>query len=265
MSKYSNFSAIAALFLALSAVSAHAQPESGRTNTAPGDWTVSAGAAVASTPSYSGSSKTKTMAIPTFDIRYRDWFFINPFSGVGVSTELLEGLKGSASLGASFDKREAKDDARLNGLGDVGIAPAVHLALDYKLGNAFAKTKLVSRLGSGNEKGTLLEAEVGYNVLASRAGVLGLGLQVKAVDGTYASNFFGVSASQSAASGLSAFNAKAGIASVGAFVQAIVPVNDRWTFFGRAAYNQLRNDAANGPITVDRDQTTLLATMIYKF
>lgn len=260
-----NFPLVPALVLALLTAGAHAQQGPGQANKPTGDWSVSAGAVVATGPSYSGASKSKSMAIPTFDIRYRDWFFINPYSGIGVSAELLEGLKGSASFGASFDKREAKDDLRLSGLGDVGAAPAIHLALDYKLGNAFAKTKLISRVASSNEQGTLLEAEAGYNVFASRAGVLGLGLQVKAMDGTYASNFYGVSASQSAASGLRVFNAKAGLASVGTFVQAIVPVNDRWTFFGRAAYNQLRNDAANGPITVDRDQTSLLATMLYRF
>lgn len=265
MTTASHFPPLAAILLAGSSVGALAQSAPVQANKTADDWTVSAGAALASAPSYSGAAKTKTMAIPTFDIRYRDWFFINPFLGVGVSTELLDGLRGSASLGPSFDRREAKDEARLNGLGDVRIALAVNLSLDYKLGNAFTKTRLVSRLGSGNERGTVLEAEAGYNVLASRSGVLGLGLQVKAVDGTYASNFSGVSASQSAASGLAVFNAKAGVASVGAFVQAIVPVNDRWTFFGRAAYNQLRNDAANSPITVDRDQATLLATMIYKF
>jgi len=52
----------------------------------------------------------------------------------------------------------------------------------------------------------------------------------------------------SAASALPLFNVNSGVASVGPFVQAIVPVSDRWTFFGRAAYGKLRGDAAASPI-----------------
>ncbi|MBG6219662.1 MULTISPECIES: MipA/OmpV family protein [unclassified Janthinobacterium] len=265
MTANTNFHPLVALFFAFSTVNAHAQTQSVPTTTTKSDWSVSAGAAIATGPRYAGSSKNKTMAIPTFDLRYRDWFFINPIAGVGVSADLLDGLKGTASIGVSFDKREAKDDVRLRGLGDIGFTPAINLGLEYRLGNAFVKSKLISRLGSSNKQGTLLETEVGYNVLASRAGVLGLGLQVKAMDNTYAGNFFGVSASQSNASGMAVFKANSGVASAGAFVQAIVPLTDRWTFFGRAANNKLRNAAAISPITVDRDQSSLLATMIYKF
>lgn len=258
---------LSALFLLLSSAVTQAQTAQpyGTAAESTSDWTFSAGAAVAYSPRYAGASKKKAMAIPTFDIRYRDWFFINPFKGIGAEVELLEGLKGSASIGASFDERKAKDDARLNGLGDIGVAAATRLEVEYELDKAFIKGKVISRLGSSKGRGTLFEAEVGYNVLASRAGVLALGLEVKAMDNTYARNFFGVSAQQSAASGLPVFNAKSGVAGVGPFVQAVVPVTDRWTFFGRVAYNKLRGDAAASPITVERNQPFVLATVIYKF
>lgn len=267
MTTNTHIGTLSALCFALLSLNAQAQtaPMPGAATTTTSDWTFMAGAAAASGPSYIGASKTKTLAIPTFDVRYRDWFFITPLRGIGVEVELLQGLKGSASVGASFDAREAKDDARLNGLGDIGMVPAINLGLDYAAGKAFVKGKLISRVGNSNERGTLFEVDAGYNVVASRSGVLGLGLQAKAMDNTYASNFFGVSAQQSAASGLPVFNASGGVASVGAFVQAIVPVSDRWTIFGRAAYSTLQNDAANGPITVERDQVFLVATLLYKF
>ena len=200
------------LAAALCALSAHAQPTggAGAPSQAASDWTYSAGAAVLSGPRFAGAGSNRTMLVPTFDIRYRDRLFINPIRGIGAEVQLLDGLKASASVGASFDSRKAKDDARLNGLGDIGVAPAVRLGLDYRVGQTFASAEVVSRLGSSDGRGTLLEAEAGYNLLASRAGVLGVGLEVKAMDSTYARNFFGVSAAQSAASGLPAFNAQSG-------------------------------------------------------
>lgn len=267
MNASTNTWTLSTLFLILS--SAGAQAQTAPTSVAPTrstrDWTFNAGAAVPSGPRYVGASKTRTMVIPTFDIKYGDWFFINPIRGIGAEVELLEGLKGSASVGADFSRRKAKDDARLNGLVDIGIAPAMRLGLDYKLGRDFVSGKLISRLGSSDGRGTLFEADAGYNVLSNPAGVLGLGLQVKAMDGTYARNFFGVSAQQSAASGLPVFNAEGGLQSIGPFVQAVVPVSDRWTFFGRVAYSKLRNAAADSPITVETNQASLLATLSYKF
>ncbi|WP_339079321.1 MipA/OmpV family protein [Pseudomonas sp. TMP9] len=250
------------ILVTLSAASqAQTTPPAGATS----DWTLSAGAAVGVYPLYVGSSKSKTLAIPTFDIRYRDWFFINPIRGIGAEVELLEGLKASASLGASLNARKTKDDSRLNGLGDIGSAPTIRLGMEYKLGKAFVGGTVISRLGSSNGRGTQLEVDAGYTVLASRAGIVALGLEVKAMDNTYARNFFGVSAQQSAASGLATFNANGGLQSIGPFVQAIVPLSDAWTLFGRASFNQLRNDAATSPITEDRGQPSVLATLNYKF
>ena len=255
------------LLLVISSAAAQAQTAlpAGAPAGAANDWTFSAGVAVGAYPLYVGSSKSKTLAIPTFDIRYQDWFFINPIRGIGAEAELLEGLKASASLGASFNSRKAKDDTRLNGLGDIGSAATIRVGLDYKLGQAFVSGAVISRLGDSNGRGTQFEVDAGYTVLASRSGIFALGLEAKAMDGTYARNFFGVSAQQSAASGLAAFNANGGLQSIGLFAQAIVPLSDRWTFFGRAAINQLRSDAAASPITEDRSQPYVLATLNYKF
>lgn len=259
------------LLLVISSAAAQAQtalPASAPANAparAATDWTFSAGAAVGAYPLYVGSSRSKTLAIPTFDIRYRDWLFINPIRGIGAEVELLQDLKVSASLGASFNARKAKDDARLNGLGDIGSAATIRLGMEYKLGKAFFGGTVISRLGSGNGRGTQFEVDAAYTVLASRAGIFALGLEAKAMDDTYARNFFGVSPQQSAASGLAAFNAHGGLQSIGLFAQAIVPLSDRWTFFGRAAINHLRSDAAASPITQDRSQPYVLATLNYKF
>ena len=229
------------------------------------DWTFNVGAAALYGPRYVGASATKTMAIPTFDIKYRDWLFISPIRGVGAQIGLLEGLTASAALGADFTSRKAKDGARLKGLGDIGAAAAIRLGLDYKAGNAFAGAKLISRLGSSNGRGTLLEVDAGYNVLASRIGVLGLGLQAKAMDGTYAQNFFGVSAGQSLASGLPAFAAGSGLQSIGPFAQLFVPLTNDWAFFGRVQYSRLDGDAAASPITQKRGQTLLFLTVSHRF
>ena len=256
---------VLAVALSASTVQAQSTDRPPASPNAASDWTFNVGAAVIAAPRYVGSSSTRIIAIPTFDIKYRDWLFINPVKGVGAEVELLEGLKGSASIAASLSERKAKDDARFKGLGDIGAAAAIRLGLEYELGNAFVSGKLMSRLGSSNGRGTLFEAEAGYNVWASREGVLGLGLQAKAMDSKYAQNFFGVTAGQAVASGLQAFEAGSGLQSAGPFAQLLIPISKDWTFFSRAEYMRLRGDAAASPITQKRGQTSLFATVSRSF
>ena len=256
-----------ALFLVL--LSTGAQAQTSQTSAMPAkstsDWNYSLGAAVISAPRFVGSDTRRTLAVPNFQARYKDWLFIDPIRGIGVQTKLTEGLGASAALAIDLASRKRKDDARLTGLGDISEAAALRFGLDYRLGDAFVSANMASRLGKSNGRGTLFDADIGYNVVKSRTALVGVGLNLKGMDSTYARNFFGVSATQSAASGLPVFNADGGLQSMGPFVQAVVPLSERWIFFGRAAYSKLRSDAAASPITQERDQAFLLAAVNYRF
>jgi len=229
------------------------------------DWKFNLGAAVISTPYFIGSDNQRFLAVPTFQIRYQDWFFIDPFRGIGYQSKLSDALIATAAISFDPTERKTEDDARLTGLGDISMAPAVRLGLNYRSGRAFVNANMISRLAANNARGMVFEADIGYNVLASRNAIVGIGLNLKGMDNTYARNFFGVSTSQSAASSLAVFGAKGGLQSSGLFVQAIVPVSERWTFFGRAGYNQLGGDAGASPIIINRNQIILLSTLSYAF
>lgn len=263
-----NISLPAALALVLLATGAQAQ--SAPTDTAPvtnatGNWTYNAGAAALAAPRFLGVSRTRTMLVPTIGARYRDWFFADPVKGVGVTTRWSDRLSGNAALGIDFTSRKGRDERRLAGLGDVSVAAALRVGVDYRLGKAFASTKLTSRLGPSNGRGMLFDADIGYNAFASRAALLSMGLTATAMDNRYARNFFGVSAEQSVASGLPAFTASGGLQSAGPFVQAVVRISDKWAFFGRAAYGRLRGDAATSPITEARSQTSVVTVISRNF
>lgn len=132
-----------------------------------------------------------------------------------MQTRPADDLTLSAAVGYSLDSRRAKDDARLRGLGDVNRAPSMTLGIDYRSGDAFLNSQLRSRQGDDNERGTTAELDLGYNVIASRAGSLGLDVTARAMDGTYAADFFSVNAAQSAASGWRQFAAEGGVQRVG--------------------------------------------------
>jgi MipA family protein len=222
------------------------------------NWTVNLGAGLVSGPKYPGANDNKTKLIPIFEARYRDYLFISPVRGVGVDFPITSGLKASAAIGLDLTSREEKESPRLVGLGDVKSAGVLLLGLDYRLGDAFAKASLSSRLGSDNRRGTSFDLDVGYNLVQTQSLLLGAGLNLRTMDNTYARNFFGVNTQQSAASKLQTFNAGGGLQSAGAFATALYRIDNNWSLFSRLNLYQLQGDAADSPIVQKKNQNTFV-------
>ncbi len=243
-----------------------AAAQSGASGAAPtSDWKLRAGPTVVTGPRWPGSDATRTRLFPAFDVRYKDFLFINPIRGIGVELPLAPDLRGSAALGLDLTSRKEKDSPRLVGLGNVNGAGALLLELNYQPGDVFVKASLSSRLGSGNRRGSTFETDLGYNLVKSPAAVLGVGLNLQTMDGTYAKNLFGVTAQQSAASRLPVFSAGSGLKSAGVFAQGFYRIDNDWSAFGRLNLYQLRGDAAKSPIIEQKGQNTLVAGVLRTF
>ena len=188
------------------------------------DWQGSVGAAAVSFPRYPGSDRQRTLVVPSFEVRYRDWFFIDPVKGIGFRNTIADGLTLSTSLALDLASRRAEDAPRLIGFRDIGETFALRLGVEYELGPAFVNAALLSRLGREYRRGTSLETDAGWNVVASEAGVYGVGVNLRAMDDTYARNFFGVDDRQASTASLRRFDASGGLLSAGVFAQAFV----RW-------------------------------------
>jgi MipA family protein len=229
------------------------------------DWQSSLGAAAIAAPKSIGSNKTRYLAIPTFEIKYKDFFFIDPIKGVGVQSKPLKGLTISASLGINLDSRRAKDDPRYRGLGDIREALAQNLSLEYEIGDAFISTSASIRLGSRDRRGSTFDVDLGYKLPAAESFFASAGLTARAMDSTYARNFLGVNAQQAAASGLPPFNAESGVQRAGAFVQSAYRISDDWTAFGRLESTLLRGDVARSPIVERKGQASILLSVLKAF
>ena len=62
-------------------------------------------------------------------------------------------------------------------------------------------------------------------------------------------SYFGVSASEAAASSFGAFDAGGGVLGAGFEVEGIYRLDDRWALESTLSYERLQNDAADSPIT----------------
>ncbi len=150
--------------------------------------------------------------------------------------------------------RDADDYDALEGLDDVDLSVELGGGLEFNAPNYELYAKL--RYGViGHES---LVAEIGGDIFyrPSDAITLSAGPRILWGSDDYAQTYFGVSDAESAASSFDAFDAGAGIVSAGVEAEAKYQFNDTWGVIGKMRFDQLRDDAADSPISQSDDQVT---------
>lgn len=234
------------------------------------DWTLAAGPGYA--PDYEGSEDYEL--VPAFALRGDNLYHPSTFVQI-VGTRLESNLYPSDSLrlGPSAEYVAARndvDDDQVDLLPKTDDALFLGGEIGYDFDPSPARVLAVEFEGRGDPGGDL-------GGLFSLRGVYNapLGSQGKwyfqgRVEGTYAttdymSNFFSVSAADSVASGLSTFDADAGIKDVRTRLQFTYNINDQWSITGAGIYMRLLGDAEDSPITKDENQFTAAALVGFSF
>lgn len=106
---------------------------------------------------------------------------------------------------------------------------------------------LTSSVG-GDWEGTKLGVGVDYSWAATGIFRLAVGASVSVVDDDYADSRFGVSAADSAASGLAPYDPSGGVKDAAVSLRSILSFSPTYGIFTRAAYTRLLDDAADSPI-----------------
>lgn len=124
------------------------------------------------------------------------------------------------------------------------------------------------RLGSSGKpggRGLHAELELGYGLLRSPDLALALGLSATAMDAKLGQALYGVSAAESARSGLARHSVGAGLHSVGGFAQASYRLDAHWLLFAKAGLSSLRGDAGESPVVLKRRQPSLALAVSRSF
>ena len=203
-------------------------------------------------PEYEGSDDYDISGFPIVDITWRDRVFLNGRDGLGVKVidSLMFDL--STSVGYTFG-RDEDDSDDLRGLGDVDGGAVVIVKGAFKFKSFSFDTKVTHQV-TGEDTGTQVEFGPGYTWRSKDGWFLRPGLSATYASGAYMDQFFGVSAAQSGRSGLAPFDADAGIKSFGPRLVAGYKISEQWGLTGLLSYDRLLDDAADSPITRDKDQ-----------
>jgi outer membrane protein len=104
----------------------------------------------------------------------------------------------------------------------------------------------------GEHDGYLISGSVRYYQPVARPLTLSIGAALTYGSGDYMDTYFGVNGGNVRGSGLSAFNADAGLRDVRVPLMAIFSFNEHWHASGGVIYSRLLGDAADSPVVDKR-------------
>jgi outer membrane protein len=264
------FSASSAFAALLGSVVLFAQSSRACAQTAANGDSVVVGAGVLVVPKYPGSGKRDARLLPVLNMRYGR-VFLGPVPasrsplGLGIDLYRERGLRAGAAITTDIRKlRTESDAARLTGLGDIKGTQRLNVFASYSIDRYTLRSNVASDIG-GNRQGTLATVEFDTSFRLSDALTLAVGPSVTWASRAYSQTVFGISATQSAASGLPAFNVGCGVNMAQLSAMMHYQFNQNWGLGGRISIGRLQGDAADSPITEQRSQSSAALFATYRF
>lgn len=231
-------------------------------------------------PSFLGSSETSTYAIPNVSVAIGDRLNISLLDGVTYDVYKGENLTAGAILTYDFGRKDTPSNhdlllsnvasPEIVGLGDIEETAEVGGYLEYTYGNLQANLEMRKGVDGGHD-GIVGDVDITYNAPVDIFGIqsiISFGPTVRFANDTYVSTFFDVSAAQSAASGISEYDADGGIMSYGLHASAYVPLSQTVSLVGFAEFDKLNADVRASSIVQERGsdkQTTAGIVINYTF
>jgi outer membrane protein len=211
---------------------------------------------------YQGATEQRVLLVPGVTVQTANGLFADPINGLGFALNAMDKLQ--YGLRATVETGRSTEDA-LPGFDKLKARLNPGAFANYKLNDRLT-LKSALRLGVGDGgKGGVLNLGAAYRIYQAGPVIVTLNGSVKYANSSYQQSYFGVSAAQSAASGLKAFQPTAGFNTAQLGVAAGFPLSERVYAFSGLSVQRLLGDAANSPIVQKRHQVTGFLGAVYSF
>lgn len=218
------------------------------------------GGAVIYAPAYQGAKDYRVLPFPVIDLKYGR-FFAGSRRGIGAN--LVDGDTVDVGAGVTFVPGYRRRDAPA-GIGRVSGGAGARISADVKAGRVMASLGATKVL-SGDLDGVLVDATLAMPLRPSGRLTLIPSVSTTWADGAYTRSYFGISASQAAASGLPAYRPGGGIKDVSVSLTASYRLTDRVSLGATGSVTKLTGDARESPIVFDPIQPSAVLSAAYRF
>jgi outer membrane scaffolding protein for murein synthesis (MipA/OmpV family) len=231
------------------------------------DWRVILGTAAQVQPVYDGARAYRVRGGPVFNVQYRDIAFLSTGEGLGVNFLRGDHYRFGAAIAYDLGRRMADDYTNLRGMGDISPAPVAKVFGSYVLSRKFPLILRVDvRQILGGANGAVGDAGV-YMPLpgSSKKFVMFAGPSITLATHRYLQSEYGVTPSQSLASGHRVYDPHAGTAAVGVGFSATGFITDHWLLNLDAAVSKLKGSADESPVTERGTERVIVLSVAYNW
>ncbi|MYM84410.1 MipA/OmpV family protein [Duganella sp. FT50W] len=212
---------------------------------------------------YAGSDRNTAAPVVVLDYSHASGFFVSTLRGVGYGGQ--DGpFSYSAALGYRGERKDKDERSlfgntgsdELKGMGDIKGNPSAVLSVGFKPLSRLELTVSADLPLSRRENGKTLHTGIAAQLLSGGTDHVSLALTAGFADGKYLQTYHGVSASQAATSGFSAYRPKAGLYEASTMLTWEHTFNPRWSATTLIGATQLLRDASRSPLTKRKTNPT---------
>lgn len=227
-----------------------------------GAWNVTLGLGAGYSPRFEGAKRYHFTPIPYASASYSGLGSVGP-EGLNANLLKVGGFRAGALLGYSSG-RDENDDPHLQGLGNISASIQMGGFAAYEWQGFEVRAKVLQAV---THSGNGLVGSVGatYALHPATGWMVKVGPQLSFADSDHMKRYFGVTATQARASGLSAYTAHGGLNDMSLGANATYQISTHWLLFGIAKVSEIIGDAADSPIVQDKGQVFTGAGLAYHF
>ncbi|MGG6193347.1 MipA/OmpV family protein [Pantoea allii] len=224
------------------------------------------------TPRYSGSDKSRVTTAMVLDYTMANGFFANSTRGIGYGNNI-----GKFDYNAALSYRAGRKDHDvdsdslsdgsdyLRGMGDVKGSALGVFGLGYRVADWLNLQLQAEVPFSERNNGAALHFGINSPLYTSPNNTVTLALTGSWGTDKYMQTYYGVSASQSAASRFTRYDAGAGVYAWSMNLDWTHKFNEDWSVVAAAGVTQLTGDARNSPIVQRKTSPTGSLLVTYRF
>ena len=225
----------------------------------------SIGGGIGVKPDYEGSSDYEFVPLPAGSARFSNGMYIQ-LLGLNLRANVIP--SNMWRLGPVYNYRQERSDVENNRVDDMkNISDANELGIfgGFEWNNWFVFLDILGDMGNAYN-GWYATLKGGYNYVISKAWMLSMGAHTTYADDDYMQTYFGVSAADSARSGLKRYNADSGMKDVGIDLGLNWNFASSWDLRGIASISQLIGDADDSsPVVNEGSETQFMGGVMVLF
>lgn len=222
-------------------------------------------------PEYLGSNQHRLSRSLVFEYQNSKGWFVSSKRGLGYTAQ-SDIYEWSAALNYRSGRSDSSNSGSINtgsaslrGMGDIELSATADLLVEIALSEQLSLGLQAELPVTNRDNGNLYSMSLGLSLIDASRDQLDLELLASYADAAYAQTNYGVTLVQHLRSGYPRYQAKAGLVSFATSLEWKHVYNDKWSWLSSLEITQLLGNSAGSPLSKNKTNVSLTASLNYNF